>query len=182
VPPGIERPAMMTTHLAIPAVFCAILGSCVGSFLNVCIYRIPRRRSLLRPRSRCPRCESAIRARHNVPVLGWLVLRGRCRDCGRGISPRYPAIEFAVGLSFALPYVVAAESCSGDPWERIGAAGMLGVLLASWTISAVGVFAIAVAYDARSSFTRSSARARHPAGAGCVGPAASAPRPPAGPG
>src|SRR5262245_5778597 len=96
---------MTTTHHAVLTLLWFILGSCLGSFLNVCIYRIPRGMSLLRPRSRCPHCGSAIRARHNVPILGWLALRGRCRGCRDAISPRYPAIELAVGLLCTSPYL-----------------------------------------------------------------------------
>ncbi len=70
---GERQPAMMTIYHAILAILWAILGSCLGSFLNVCIHRIPRRMSLLRPRSRCPHCGTAIHARDNVPVAGWLL-------------------------------------------------------------------------------------------------------------
>lgn len=77
------------------------LGALVGSFLNVVIYRLPRDESLVRPGSRCPACGRAIRPWHNVPVLGWLWLRGRCRDCGARISPRYPLIETLTALLFA---------------------------------------------------------------------------------
>lgn len=75
-----------------------ILGASIGSFLNVVIYRLPAGLSLVRPASRCPSCETPIKARHNLPVIGWLMLRGRCAECGVPISPRYPLIELAVGL------------------------------------------------------------------------------------
>lgn len=78
----------------------ALLGLAVGSFLNVVIHRVPRGESLLSPGSHCPACDSAIRARHNVPVVGWLVLRGRCADCAAPISARYPAVELATALVF----------------------------------------------------------------------------------
>jgi len=71
----------------------AVVGAVVGSFLNVCIWRLPRGESVVRPRSRCPRCGTPIRARHNVPVLSWFWLRGRCAACGAPISPRYPLVE-----------------------------------------------------------------------------------------
>jgi prepilin signal peptidase PulO-like enzyme (type II secretory pathway) len=173
---------MTTIHHAQAAVLWAILGSCLGSFLNVCVYRIPRRMSLFWPRSRCPRCGTAILARYNLPVLGWLALRGRCRDCGGGISPRYPAIELALGLLFALPYLVAVVFCSGDPWERIGPGPMFAILLASWTATWLGVLAIGLGLDARSELIPSRATALHRAEGGCEGPAASVPRSPAGPG
>jgi len=85
-----------------PTPYCALLafvsGLCLGSFLNVAIHRLPLGLSLVRPRSRCPRCEHAIRPWHNLPLLGWLLLRGRCADCGAAISPRYPLVELAGGL------------------------------------------------------------------------------------
>src|SRR5262245_3199570 len=78
----------------------AVLGLAVGSFLNVVIHRLPRDESLLRPGSHCPRCRTAIRFRHNVPVLSWLVLRGRCAACGERISVRYPLVEAATAALF----------------------------------------------------------------------------------
>ncbi|HEU5271231.1 MAG TPA: prepilin peptidase [Jatrophihabitans sp.] len=81
-------------------VLLGLLGLAVGSFLNVVIHRLPRGESLSRPPSHCPACGAAIRARHNVPLLGWLVLRGRCADCGAAIGVRYPAVELATGLLF----------------------------------------------------------------------------------
>jgi leader peptidase (prepilin peptidase)/N-methyltransferase len=78
-----------------------LLGLAVGSFLNVVIHRVPRGESVVSPASRCPRCGTPIRARHNVPVLGWLILRGRCADCGTPISARYPLVELGTGLLFA---------------------------------------------------------------------------------
>jgi len=75
-----------------------LLGLIVGSFANVCIYRLPRRESVVTPPSRCPSCGRTIQARDNVPVLSWLLLRGRCRACRAPISPRYPAVEAANGL------------------------------------------------------------------------------------
>ncbi|MFP8873785.1 MAG: prepilin peptidase [Myxococcota bacterium] len=78
------------------------LGLVVGSFLNVVIYRLPRGESVIRPGSRCPHCQAAIRPWDNVPVLSYLWLRGRCRHCGARISARYPAIEFLTGCVFLL--------------------------------------------------------------------------------
>lgn len=80
----------------------ALLGLAVGSFLNVVVWRVPQGMSLTRPPSACPRCQHPIRARDNVPVLSWLLLRGRCRDCGEPISPRYPLVELATGVLFVL--------------------------------------------------------------------------------
>jgi len=77
-----------------------VYGVAIGSFLNVVIYRVPRAESLLRPGSHCPSCQKPIRARHNVPLLGWLVLRGRCADCRTRISVRYPLVELGTGIAF----------------------------------------------------------------------------------
>lgn len=78
-----------------------ILGALVGSFLNVVIHRLPLGESIVHPRSRCPGCGTQLAARDNIPVLSWLVLRGRCRACGRAISPRYPAVELLTAAGFA---------------------------------------------------------------------------------
>ncbi|HYN95418.1 MAG TPA: prepilin peptidase [Pilimelia sp.] len=77
-----------------------LLGLAVGSFLNVVIHRVPRGESLWLPASRCPACGTALRPWHNVPVLSWLALRGRCADCGEKISIRYPLVEAATAALF----------------------------------------------------------------------------------
>ena len=82
------------------------IGTVVGSFLNVCIYRIPWEKSVIWPGSHCPRCWGEIAARDNVPVLGWLLLGGACRRCRAPISIRYPAIELLVGVLFLAAYLV----------------------------------------------------------------------------
>lgn len=79
-----------------------LFGSIVGSFLNVCIYRLPRGESVVAPRSRCPGCGKPIRAWDNIPILSFLILRGRCRDCGQPIAWRYPLVEGLTGILFAL--------------------------------------------------------------------------------
>lgn len=78
------------------------VGACIGSFLNVVIYRLPAGLSLLHPPSRCPRCETPIRASDNVPIFGWLWLHGRCRQCKAKISARYPAVELLTALVFVV--------------------------------------------------------------------------------
>ncbi|WP_165063409.1 prepilin peptidase [Marisediminicola senii] len=82
--------------------FIALFGLAIGSFLNVVVWRVPRGESLNHPPSACPRCGHAIRARDNIPVLGWLLLRGKCRDCGEPIAPRYPLVEALTGVVFVL--------------------------------------------------------------------------------
>jgi leader peptidase (prepilin peptidase)/N-methyltransferase len=78
----------------------AVLGLAVGSFLNVVIHRLPRGESLLRPGSYCPQCTAPVRRRHNVPVAGWLLLRGRCADCRAPIAARYPLVEAGTAALF----------------------------------------------------------------------------------
>lgn len=83
-------------------ILCGIAGLLIGSFLNVVVWRVPRGQSVVRPASACPSCHVPIRARDNLPVAGWLVLRGRCRDCHEPISSRYPIVELATGVLFAV--------------------------------------------------------------------------------
>jgi leader peptidase (prepilin peptidase)/N-methyltransferase len=82
-----------------------LLGLVLGSFLNVLIHRLPRKESIVSPPSHCPRCGRRIRPYDNVPVLSYILLRGRCRDCRKRISPRYPLVETATGLLFLAVYV-----------------------------------------------------------------------------
>lgn len=84
------------------SILVAIIGLIFGSFLNVCISRMPLHESIVRPRSRCPHCQRPISAWENIPVLSWLLLRGRCRGCRQPISWRYPLIEIATALLFLL--------------------------------------------------------------------------------
>lgn len=91
--------------LALPLPFAcalmAIFGAIIGSFLNVVIHRLPREQSIVFPESTCPSCRTPIRPYDNIPILSFLILRGRCRKCGARISPRYPAVEALVALLFA---------------------------------------------------------------------------------
>src|SRR5690554_1009399 len=92
----------MPEYLSFPVVaITGLLGFLIGSFLNVVVWRLPRGESLSHPGSACPRCGHPIRWFDNVPVLSWLLLRGRCRDCAAVISPRYPLVELATGAFFA---------------------------------------------------------------------------------
>lgn len=86
--------------MPIETVAYTLLGLIVGSFLNVCIYRIPLGKSIVFPGSACPDCGRPVRPWDNIPVLSWLLLRGKCRACRRPISPRYPAVELLAALAF----------------------------------------------------------------------------------
>ena len=88
------------------AYFC--LGLIFGSFLNVCIYRLPRGLSVVRPRSACPECHQMISAQDNIPVLSWLLLGGRCRHCKAPITPRYAVVEFTCAMLFLLCFLRSA--------------------------------------------------------------------------
>ena len=79
-----------------------VFGALVGSFLNVVLWRVPRGESVVSPGSHCPSCETFLRPIELVPILSWVALRGRCRTCGASISARYPLVELACGLVFAL--------------------------------------------------------------------------------
>jgi leader peptidase (prepilin peptidase) / N-methyltransferase len=114
-------------------VLAGIVGAVVGSFLNVVIHRLPRGESLVHPRSRCPSCGTQIAEYDNVPIVSWLVLRGRCRYCGAPISPRYPVVELLTALTFAavvlvrgfdndlileLPFVAALIALAGIDFDH----------------------------------------------------------------
>jgi leader peptidase (prepilin peptidase)/N-methyltransferase len=96
---------------ALVAVGAGVLGLLIGSFLNVVIWRVPRGESVVHPPSACPGCATPIRPRDNVPVLSWLLLRGRCRTCGNAISWRYPLVELTTSALF----VTMAVSFGPDP-------------------------------------------------------------------
>ena len=113
--------------------FAAILGAIIGSFLNVVIWRLPRGESLATPPSRCPSCQQRIAPYDNLPVIAWLVLRGRCRHCGARISPRYPLVELLTAATFAavvavrgfdeglvleLPFAACLIALAGIDWDH----------------------------------------------------------------
>ncbi|NJO42740.1 MAG: prepilin peptidase [Cyanobacteria bacterium CRU_2_1] len=90
----------------VASLFVFVLGASIGSFLNVVIYRLPAGLSLLYPPSRCPQCLRRLKRYDNVPILGWIWLRGRCRSCRNPISVRYPLVEAATGILFLLVFWV----------------------------------------------------------------------------
>ena len=105
------------------------MGLIIGSFLNVCILRIPAGLSVVRPSSRCPKCHAEIKAYDNIPVLSWLVLGGKCRGCKTKISPMYPAVEFLTGVLFVVCYLLFGESLAMVKWSLLSA--LLVVLTAT---------------------------------------------------
>jgi leader peptidase (prepilin peptidase) / N-methyltransferase len=103
--------------------FAAPFGLVIGSFLNVVAYRLPRGESLVHPPSHCPGCDAPIKPWDNVPLLSWIFLRGRCRNCGERISPRYPLVELFTGLLFAA--VVVSNGVNDDLVVLLPFAAML---------------------------------------------------------
>src|SRR5687767_489891 len=84
--------------------FVFALGSCVGSFLNVVVWRLPRGESLVTPPSHCPKCNQRLRWYDNIPIVGWIKLGGKCRFCAQPISIRYPLVEFLAAMLFVFYY------------------------------------------------------------------------------
>jgi leader peptidase (prepilin peptidase)/N-methyltransferase len=124
----------------------------VGSFLNVVIHRLPRGESLVHPRSRCPSCQTQIAGYDNIPIVSWLVLRGRCRHCGAAISARYPAVELITAVTFAavilvrgfdddliveLPFVAALIALAGIDADHKLLPNKIVYPLAAWGVVAV---------------------------------------------
>ncbi len=106
-------------------VLCAVFGLAIGSFLNVVIHRVPKGQSVVRPRSACPTCGTPIGERDNIPVLSWILLRGRCRHCHAPISVRYPVVEATTAALFA-----AAAARFGADWALPAYLALLAGLLA----------------------------------------------------
>jgi len=131
---------LLTPVWVLAAVWWLALGGIVGSFLNVVVYRLPLKLSLVWPGSHCPACQHPIRWHDNIPVLGWLMLAGRCRDCRTRISPRYPLVEALTAVVFLS--VALAECLSGGAnlpagWRALADLGQRpgGQLVALWKIT-----------------------------------------------
>lgn len=120
------------------AALLGIFGTMIGSFLNVVIFRVPAGRSIVAPPSACPTCGSRIRGYDNVPVLSWLMLRGRCRVCRTGISARYPTVELGTGLFFAAVTIwfLNVHPLAAEP---TGAVGGILRLIALLYLAAISV-------------------------------------------
>jgi leader peptidase (prepilin peptidase)/N-methyltransferase len=109
------------------ALACGVAGLMMGSFLNVVVWRVPRGESIVRPPSHCPSCDRPVRPYDNIPVVSWLALRGRCRDCNARISVRYPLVELTTGLVW---FVLALRFGSDAVLPAFLYAGAVGVALA----------------------------------------------------
>ncbi|CAN5435601.1 A24 family peptidase [soil metagenome] len=123
----------MAPMAALVSLFAGLLGLLFASFGNVVIHRVPAGESVVRPPSACPGCGTPIRPRDNIPVLSWLLLRGRCRSCGQPISRRYPAVELTGGLLFAAVGWWLATRQPPDYWA------LPGMLLFAWMLLVVTV-------------------------------------------
>src|SRR5208282_2213627 len=115
---GHNRVVALSTFIGI---FVFLFGLIIGSFLNVCILRIPAGRSIVLPASACPKCGAAIKPWDNIPVLSYLILRGKCRGCKTRISPMYPLVEFLTGVLFVLCYLAFGLSIMTIKWSIFAA-------------------------------------------------------------
>ncbi|RUL85064.1 prepilin peptidase [Tautonia sociabilis] len=132
-----------TLHaILLPLTF--VFGALVGSFANVCIYRLPWEKSVVWPPSCCPNCLAFIRPSDNVPILGYLALRGRCRSCGLGFSGRYAAIELLVGLLFVAVYAVDVMA---EPNLMYGSEFLLALSRAAYHATLVTLLVVATFID-----------------------------------
>lgn len=125
------------------AIVIGVFGSLIGSFLNVVVYRVPLKQSIVSPPSACPRCGALIRGYDNIPMLSWLLLRGRCRSCSAPISRRYPLVELGTALFFAAVawWWLSADlvGASGEPASGGTFAARILVLVAFLYLAAVSV-------------------------------------------
>lgn len=125
----IERSGLLWHARMVIALAAFLAGLIEGSFLNVCIVRIPAGESIVRPASKCPKCGKGVRPYDNVPVLGWLWLGGKCRDCKAAISPLYPIVELLTGLLFLACYLIFGLTIVAVKWAVL--ASLLVVLTAT---------------------------------------------------
>lgn len=123
---------------------CVLFGATFGSFFNVVIYRLPRGKNIAYPPSSCPKCGRPIRMRHNIPVLGWLLLRGKCYDCEAPISARYPLVEAIMGVTFGLlAWLEPLQMGMNLPGPPSGMATLLPTLADLWWLA--GLHAVLLA-------------------------------------
>lgn len=131
-----EHGSLPVSAVWVLAALAGVLGLAIGSFLNVVVHRVPAGISVVAPASACPRCDHPIRRRDNVPVLSWLLLRARCRDCAAPISARYPAVEGATAVLFVLVALVVPQPLGATTvGEALGRTVMLAALLFLMAVS-----------------------------------------------
>jgi leader peptidase (prepilin peptidase)/N-methyltransferase len=141
-----EHDPVLITFLSL---WFAVFGACIGSFLNVLVYRLPLRKSLVHPPSHCPHCGHVIRWYDNVPVFGWIKLLGKCRDCRSSISIRYPCVEGFCGILFGGVFTLLEQLWNCPFW-------LLIVLTLFLSFLATAFLAICLmAYDKRNDKTDS---------------------------
>lgn len=126
------------TVLTIAVVISAILGLMIGSFVNVVIYRVPRGLSVVRPASRCPTCGNPVSPRDNIPVISWLLLRGRCRSCREPIAVIYPLVELTTGLLFAAATLFFLPTLY-QPGDSLEFLGQISILISLWWFAGASV-------------------------------------------
>ena len=127
---------MNLEYFCIFAFFSFALGSCIASFLNVCIWRLPRNESVVRPPSHCPKCDARIKWYQNIPILSYIALKGRCGSCKQPISMRYTIVELLGGLLFVAAYMQWAMpfSFGGDPVLGMHSLPSLGCAIVYWIV------------------------------------------------
>ncbi len=138
-------------HLTL-ILFLFVLGACVGSFLNVVVWRMPRGKSLVSPPSHCPKCMHPLAWHDNIPVLGWILLRGKCRYCADPIASRYPIVEAVTGLLFVFFYVMffiigegpcaPVQATTTNVWGETIATRSMMTLARDWPVYALYMFLI----------------------------------------
>jgi len=147
--------------------FVGLFGLVVGSFLNVVIWRVPRGESIVNPPSHCPGCDRPVRPRDNVPVLSWLLLRGRCRDCSEPISRRYPLVELGTAAVFVVVGVRIGPHADLPAFLYLGAIGVAlalidldvkrlpnAIVLPSYGVAAILLGAAAIAQHDAGAYVR----------------------------
>ncbi|MCE2653038.1 MAG: prepilin peptidase [Planctomycetaceae bacterium] len=130
---------MLQVAAWLPVLWVFAFGACVGSLLNVVVYRLPLEQSLWSPPSRCPACETRLTFKENLPIIGWLRLKGRCKFCKSKISPEYPLVEAFVGLLFAATYALwytlpSQWTAFGVNWRTLAPQWALSGLDQTWPI------------------------------------------------
>jgi leader peptidase (prepilin peptidase)/N-methyltransferase len=139
---------MTVYHHLIALGFVCVVGSVVGSFLNVCIYRMPLGISVYWPPSRCPACHTPVALRDNIPIVGWILLGGRCRACATPISVRYAAVEALVAVLVGGVYGATVGLLRTDPSER-GLIAFLLQLVPGMLMVSVVVVSVFITLDTR---------------------------------